>query len=232
MNNAAAVDIFISHSSQDAELAQAVAELLRVALVLRAEQIRCTSVEGFRLPAGANTVEHLRAELLAAPIFIGILSPASASSAFVQFELGARWGADRPILPVLAKGLDVKDLPAPIVGVNALSSQHAPQIYQLIGQVATALAIAAEPPQAYYKQIETVSRLARPLPPSAPHDATAIASAVGEFVREINIAPPRVITASGAAKLQEAEHFTASLSQIQVKNQLQLDVDMIGMFIS
>ena len=47
--------VFISHSSKDAELAQALIDLLKDALGLTANQIRCSSVDGYRLPVGVNT---------------------------------------------------------------------------------------------------------------------------------------------------------------------------------
>ena len=67
------IDVFISHSSQDMALAERVVDLLRSALNLRADGIRCTSVEGYRLPVGADSDEQLREELLGARAFVGIL---------------------------------------------------------------------------------------------------------------------------------------------------------------
>lgn len=98
----AAIDVFISHSSEDAGLAAQVVDLLRSALNLQAARVRCTSVDGYRLAAGADSDEQLRNEALDAIVFIGILSPLSMASAYVLFELGARWGAKKPIVPLLA----------------------------------------------------------------------------------------------------------------------------------
>src|ERR1700738_4850362 len=46
------IDIFVSHSSQDAVLAKELVELLVFALGISTIRIRCTSVDGFRLEAG------------------------------------------------------------------------------------------------------------------------------------------------------------------------------------
>jgi hypothetical protein len=58
---AAAPLVFISHSSADRRLARALVELLRSALNLPADRVVCTSVDGYRLPAGADTDEARRA---------------------------------------------------------------------------------------------------------------------------------------------------------------------------
>jgi hypothetical protein len=49
------LSIFISHSSKDGDLALALIELLKAGLALAADQIRCSSVDGYRLPVGVNT---------------------------------------------------------------------------------------------------------------------------------------------------------------------------------
>lgn len=62
-NSKSNIKIFISHSSKDVNIAEAVIDLLRGALNMSANQIRCTSVEGYRLPIGADTSEQLREEI-------------------------------------------------------------------------------------------------------------------------------------------------------------------------
>src|SRR5207247_750725 len=94
--------VMISHSSRDKDLAEVLIELLRTALNLAANQIRCTSVDGYRLPAGVDTHEQLRKEVKSARVLIGLLTPNSSSSSYVLFELGARWGAELPMIPLLA----------------------------------------------------------------------------------------------------------------------------------
>ena len=88
--------LFISHSSKDLEVVRALIYLFRSALAISPEEIRCTSLEGYRLPAGASVDEKLRQEVHEAKVFIGLISYNSLQSIYVVFELGARWGAGKP----------------------------------------------------------------------------------------------------------------------------------------
>jgi hypothetical protein len=92
--------VLISHSSKDVDLASALVELLRAGLLIN--RIRCSSVDGFRLPAGVQTDSQLRAEVNSTNVLIGLITPNSLASAYVMFELGARWGAGSFMIPLLA----------------------------------------------------------------------------------------------------------------------------------
>lgn len=150
------VDVFISHSSEDSQLARQLVDLLRSSLNLRAEQIRCTSVDGYRLPAGVDSDDQLRDEALAARAFISIISPFSLASAYVLFELGARWGTKQPLIPLLAPGTGPQALRGPLTGLNALSCESAAQLHQLVSDVGRTLGIEAESPAVYESNIEAI----------------------------------------------------------------------------
>ena len=111
--------IFVSHSSNDAALAAALIDLLRSALGIKAAQIRCSSVDGYRLPAGVNTEQQLRDEIKGSQVMLGLITPNSQTSQYVMFELGARWGASLPLIPLLA-GVEPKDLGQPLSLLNNL----------------------------------------------------------------------------------------------------------------
>ena len=57
------MSVSIPHSSKDAELALALIDLLKAALALTADDFRCSSVDGYRLPIGVNTEGKLREEI-------------------------------------------------------------------------------------------------------------------------------------------------------------------------
>lgn len=152
------IDIFISHSAKDETIAVALIELLRTALTLRPDQIRCTSVDGYRLSAGANTNEQLRQEVHEAKTFIGLITQESLRSAYVLFELGARWGAGRPLIPLLAAGTPPNALVGPLSVLNALSCDSNSQIHQLVNDLAQQLNTSASIPSSYLAHIENLIR--------------------------------------------------------------------------
>jgi hypothetical protein len=159
--------IFISHNSKDAELALAVIELLKGGLGLRSDQIRCSSVDGYRLPVGANTEAKLREEVRAAKVMIGLITPSSLSSSYVMFELGARWGAELFLAPLLA-GVRPQELSGPLSLLNALSSSNEAQLHQLLDDVSKQLDLPLQSAASYVRNIAQVKQLSAGVAPAAP----------------------------------------------------------------
>jgi hypothetical protein len=148
------IDVFISHSSEDVRIVTALITLLRSALNIRASHIRCTSVEGYRFDAGIPVDDHLRIELRESKLFLALLTPASIRSTYVLFELGARWGADLPMIPLLAAGAMTASLQGPLKSLNALDCVVSAQVHQLIDQIAKALNLQPESPSVYQECID------------------------------------------------------------------------------
>jgi hypothetical protein len=172
------IKIFISHCAEDSAIAESLADLFHTALHLSKSEIRCTSVDGYRLPAGASTDEQLRREVLDAPVLVGLISHHSFDSAYVLFELGARWGKNAFMAPLLVPGVSTSVLKGPISSLNALSCESASQIYQLVHELGLQLGVSPEPPATYAGLVDNVAKsgsVAR----SASHDtASSIPSSV------------------------------------------------------
>lgn len=147
------IRLFISHSSQDITFVEGLVELLRAAIELRQEEIRCTSLDGYRLPGGAHTDAQLQEEVMAADVCLGVISPRALESLYVAFELGARWGARRPLIPILAPGVQPDVLRGPLGGINALQCTR-PQLHQLVDDVARQLSRTPSSPAAYDRYID------------------------------------------------------------------------------
>lgn len=147
---------FISHSSQDVKLATALVKLIQSALLLPASSIRCTSVDGCRLPAGVDTDCQIRDDVLKARVLIGLISPTSLCSTYVLFELGARWGRGKPLIPMLAAKTLPEELKGPLAGFNALSCSNGAHLHQLVADLGRILRRTPEAPAAYQQAVEAV----------------------------------------------------------------------------
>ncbi len=155
------MEIFISHSSKDSDLAVALIELLRDAVNIPQDQIRCSSVDGYRLPGGARTEDQLRREVRSATVFIGFITPASIQSAYVLFELGARWGADLHLMPLLAAGIQPNTLQGPLSNLNALNCDDEGQVHQLVHDVAIVLGKPSNNPASYLRYVSNLVSLSK-----------------------------------------------------------------------
>ena len=150
------LDVFISHSSSDAEIAWRLINLVRSSMKLAARLIRCTSVDGYRLPAGISIDERLRQEIHCSKAFIAIISPNSVHSAYVMFELGVRWGAEKPMIPLLAYGAGSNHLEGPLSTIHALNCGEPGQLHQFVEDLAGILWKTVEPVAAYQRWINEV----------------------------------------------------------------------------
>ncbi|NQT72317.1 MAG: toll/interleukin-1 receptor domain-containing protein [Chloroflexi bacterium] len=177
----AQIDIFICHSSVDAEVAEALIDLLRSALNIPAERIRCTSVDGYMLPAGASTDEQLRQEVHEATTFIALITQASLASAYVLFELGARWGAHLHFAPVLSSGADASIMRKPLENLHALKLYVTAQVHQLVDEIAYQLNRTKSSASAYQKQLDNLVDLASKTTPMPNKQVSRSSQDTGQY---------------------------------------------------
>lgn len=208
--------LFVSHSSKDIGIVKPLVELLRLALNLRAEDIRCTSVDGYRLPGGADTNEHIRRESLKAKTFVGVISTASLESMYVIFEIGARWGAGKHLLPVLIPGTDASILTGPLSGINALRCDRG-QLHQLITDLAKELDVTPEPPAVYQDKIEKIVQHSYPV------QDEAVTGETNDIEMNAKVAKPELsdleinILSIMAVKDRASANLIASILKINVQ---------------
>lgn len=160
IENPTTMKIFISHSSVDKKIAESLIDLIRLALNIRSSDIRCTSVDGYKLSAGAESNNQLKAEVFESEIFIAILSPASMASIYVMFELGARWGANKYLAPIMTNGTKAHDLKAPLSEIHAINGSSEPDMLQLIEDLSQRLKISTEKPAVYNKALRVFTECA------------------------------------------------------------------------
>jgi hypothetical protein len=133
--------IFISHRHKDQAIAAALTETIRAALEVRPTEIRCTSVQPYRLPFGKNTGERLRDEIGRAQVVLGILTPDTSQSSYVMFELGAAWSQQIYTCPLLSKGAEYQHIPGPIFDLAPARLWEASDCHQLLANLEAELGL-------------------------------------------------------------------------------------------
>jgi hypothetical protein len=151
--------VFVSHSSLDKDLAEALVDMLCSALNLRRRDFLCTSVEGAKLRGGDVTDDELRRQIREAPAFLSLLTREAVSSTYVLFELGARWGCAKHHIPLLAKGAGTEVLREPLKATNALQMSRAPDVLQLVEDLGHLLNVRPEPANSYLEKVQHVVRI-------------------------------------------------------------------------
>lgn len=166
------LSVFLSHSSEDAELAVAMSDLLKAAFRLTSEEILATSVGGSRLNIFAHISETLRRKIREAKAFVCIATENSfgyrdrPGSFYVAVELGARWGMKRPLAMVLAAGATGDLLRAPFSELNVLSCEDHSQLQQFIRQIAPILGRDPEAAETYHRAISKLIEVSKAAGPN------------------------------------------------------------------
>jgi ABC-type nitrate/sulfonate/bicarbonate transport system substrate-binding protein len=133
------IRLFVSHSHEDARLTGLLVDFLVSAAGLKRADVRCTSLDGYRLPGGALTDSQIKHEIANADAFIGIISPAAVRSPYVTFELGARWGTGKHLLPILSPNSSNDLLSGPLSGLNVLRCNNRSQMMQAAKEICEAI---------------------------------------------------------------------------------------------
>jgi hypothetical protein len=188
--------VLISHSSKDASLAGELTEFVRAGLALSPNQIRCSSVDGYRLPAGVKTDDQLRMEVNDVRVLIGLITRNSLSSPYVLFELGARWGAGLFMVPLLA-GVTPEEVRGPLSGLNALSCSVEAQLHQMLADMSKRLEMPLQSAASYLRYLKTVKVIADALNvvPAAPAPKNEGGAGAGALAAAEEARPPQVLGA-------------------------------------
>ena len=132
---------------------------MRTALNIPSKQILCTSVEGHRLPVGVTTDNELKLKIHQSQLFIALISTKSIKSHYVLFELGARWGADRSLFPLITDVAGKELLKGPLSNINALECYVEAQVHQFILDIGNELRIEAQPVPSYVSKVKKLVEL-------------------------------------------------------------------------
>lgn len=129
--------IFISHAHADEDLARAIVEVITKAFTISDDAIRCTSVPGYKLPAGVHTASKLRNEIEKTEFVLGVITPRSIESKYVLLELGAAWGLGKRTLPLVARGIKSSGIPGPLGELHWIDLTASQECHQLIDDLSS-----------------------------------------------------------------------------------------------
>ena len=117
------MSVFISFIHEEERVASAVQALLREKL--NNEFRVFLSADRWQMRAGEVWLDRIRAELTEARVIVSLLSPRSIARPWVNFEAGAAWLGNKPIIPACFGGLERANLPKPYSDFQALDlRQH------------------------------------------------------------------------------------------------------------
>ena len=148
-----AIQLFISHSSKDEEIVNCLVNIVVKAFRLPASSIRCTSLNGYKLPVGAK-IDQLKEEVLNAKVLVGVLTPNTMSSTYAMFELGCRWGTDKPLMPIVCVSNGKELLSDPLKSLNYTETCDTVSILHFIDSLGKALGKKSQSATVYMKEVE------------------------------------------------------------------------------
>lgn len=195
--------IFISHSSEDAELVKAFIDILRKAFNLPTSEIRCTSVSGYKLPIGQQTNEALRDEVNNSDIFIGFITENALHSIYTIFEFGARWGSQKLFLPIVCAKEGIKILEGPLKDINAANGNDQASIFSFLEEIKKHIGAHMENVSSYLKDIDS-------------------------FVAMIKNSQRSNIESDEISQGEKSQDFSLSKSNIEVDCSSHQTIDIIG----
>jgi hypothetical protein len=131
--------IFISHCHADEGITRGLIDLLEAAISLSPNEIRATSVPGYKLRAGSRVADELQREIAKVRVVLCVVTKRVSESPYVLFELGAAWGLGKPICPLIAPGIDPAQILGPIASVHRIDLKNIPDCHQLVDDVCRAI---------------------------------------------------------------------------------------------
>lgn len=151
--------IFISHSSLDKEYAQALVEFVKKVFVLHSNEIRCTSIEGYTIDTGTDFNSKLRYEVEDSEVLIAIVSNNLVISAYSMFELGARWGLKKPLMPVtfLDEGINLMEDPFRTIQAKPLNCDKS--VYRFVEDLSKYINKEPEKTSVYIDDVNNLVKL-------------------------------------------------------------------------
>ena len=129
--------IFISHASADKSLVECFVDVvLGNACEVKAADIFCTSLEGMKIPVGTPSfIDFIRKQIQQPKLVILIISPNYLASQFCLCEMGACWGMELPVFPIVVPPLKPSEVKATLAVTLSASIQELSTLEELCDRV-------------------------------------------------------------------------------------------------
>lgn len=152
--------VFITHSSVDKELAEAIVAYIRSATGLKPSQVFCTSIDGQGVPTGADFMAFIRRQLRSTKLVVPLITPAYLDSVFCQWELGAVWARETRVVlfPLRVRNVSHEVLPGPLRQIQVAEINSA-GLAELVRRVAEVFKVDVYHPQARSAETALLRRL-------------------------------------------------------------------------
>ncbi|MCZ4433172.1 toll/interleukin-1 receptor domain-containing protein [Agrobacterium sp. SOY23] len=112
--------VFVSHATKDVPLVAALVDLIEDGLGVPENEIFCSSLPGFGIPAGENFVSYMREQIFQPKVVVLVLSRNYFASHFCLSELGAAWVKGHKIFPVLVDPISYADVKDVLLGTQVI----------------------------------------------------------------------------------------------------------------
>ena len=146
---------FISHISEEAEVASRLKEVLDQDFLGNLNVFVSSDSES--IAAGEDWLKSIDEALRNSKLLIILCSPVSIRRPWINFEAGAAWVLDVPIIPLCHAGLTPNDLPMPLSLRQGLSLKDEESLRRLYQRIAKELSCLV-PNRSFLKLAEELSR--------------------------------------------------------------------------
>ena len=129
--------IFISHITEDAAVATRLKLQLMEDFLDQFTVFQSSDTES--IAAGENWFSSISKAIRGSSLFIILCSPIAITRPWVNFEAGAAWMRDLPLIPACFEGLRPRDLPMPLSAYQGLELNDVQGLQRLYGRIAATL---------------------------------------------------------------------------------------------
>lgn len=165
-------NIFISHIGDEAAIAEAVKDAISTDFLGMTEVFVSSDLQSIQ--AGASWLHEVESGLGRANVLLVLCSPRSVSRPWINFEAGAAWLKQIPIVPICHGGLSLMQLPMPLAVMQGVSLSDPRGLKRLYIRIAKTLGAKVLPSRDFELLASRLSAL-QPTPlPSKSEPAQAL----------------------------------------------------------